>query len=149
MTERKRRTRKSNTIAQNVRVWLQLPADSVTVALGLPTTENKTNLPECWEVGHLPVYFCIGLKSIALTDLTVEELDQLVQAFNLAVKAARPICEVLDDRAFAALNSGAALEEVPTRVLRGRSPQLIRDIDTRLRDDPYDDDVTEQQNLAG
>jgi len=138
-TER-RPTRTKNTIGSNVRAWLQLPNATVTVALGHPNMDNKTAIPEPWEVGHLPVYFGWGANSLALTDLTEEELDQLQYVMQLAINAARPVCKILDEKAYQVLQSGAELDEVPKRILRGRSPQLIRSIDTVLNKDPWAED---------
>lgn len=141
---------KKNTVGSNTRVWMQFPKATVTVALGHPTMENKATVPESWEVGHLPVYFGWNGASLCLTDMTESELDQLVVAFNMAINAARPICKLLDDNAYQALQSGVELDEVPKRILRGPAPQLVRDIDTVLRSDPYDqaNDETENDELA-
>ena len=138
-TSRAKRTK--NTIGAHVRVWMQFPFATVTVALGHPTTEGKFAIPEAWEVGHLPVHFGWGLNhSLVLTDFTEEELNQLVVAFNLAINAARPVCRLLDERAYDILQSGAELDEVPRRILRGAAPQLIREINTILTTDPYDEE---------
>jgi hypothetical protein len=141
--------RTKNTVGSNVRVWVQTPIGVVAVALGHPDMENKTNIPESWEIGHLPVYFSFCGASIALTDLTEQELDQVVMAFNLAINAARPICKILDQKAYEALESGVELDEVPKRILRGPAPQLVREINTVLPHDPYDDDPEDREILAG
>lgn len=141
--------RTKNTVGSNVRVWIQLPEATVSVALGHPTTENKSMIPESWEVGHLPVYFGVGHgNNLCLTNLTEAELDQLVQAFNLAVNAARPVCRILDERAFQILQSQVELDEVPKRVLRGPAPQLIRDINTVLTRDPYEEPDDEPEDVV-
>lgn len=145
---RVKRNNVRGTIESNVRVWLQLPQATVTVALGKPTMENKVRIPEAWEVGHLPVFFGWNGNSLCLTDLTEIELDQLVVAFNKAINAARPVCKILDDRAFEAMQSGAELDAIPKRVLRGAAPQLVRDIDTILPTDPYDEDLNEPDQVS-